>query len=87
MILIYNGADSVLISRIFNKLCSINNVRGTIAHISYDTISNWDLTLQIEEWRSRTIGLLGEPDNDGESNGSIFESIFELNEYLLRNEY
>ena len=87
LILVYNGADSVVIGRIFNKLCSSNNIRGTIAHISYDTISHWDLTLQIEEWRSRTVCLLGEPDNDGGSNGSIFESIFELNEYLLRNEY
>ena len=82
LILVYNGADSVVVGKIFKKLCSDNNVCGTIAHISYDTISGWDLTLQIEEWRKRTLILLDEPDDDAD--GTIFESIFDLNEYLLQ---
>jgi hypothetical protein len=40
------------------------------------------LTLQIEEWRKRTLILLDEPDDDAD--GTIFESIFDLNEYLLQ---
>jgi hypothetical protein len=79
---VYNGADSVVVGKIFRKLCSANNVSGTTAHISYDTISSWDLTLQIEEWRKRTLILLDEPDDDAD--GTIFESIFDLNEYLLQ---
>lgn len=81
LILIYNGADSVVIGRIFRKLCILNGVRGTIANISYDTISHWDLLLQIGKWRQTTLQLLNQPDDD---DGTIFESIFDLNEYLLQ---
>jgi hypothetical protein len=84
LILVYNGADSVIIGRIFRKLCSLNDVRGTIAHISYDTISHWDLLLQIEEWRRTTLQILEQPDDNDDNDGTIFESIFDLNEYLLQ---
>jgi hypothetical protein len=81
LVLIYNGADSVVIGKKFRNLCSLNAVRGTIVHISYDTVSHWDLLLQIDEWRSATLQLLEQPDDD--TDGTIFESIFDLNEYLL----
>ena len=86
LILVYNGADSVFIGKIFRKLCSLNKIRGTIAHISYDTVSNWELLLQIDEWRQTTLQLLNQPDDDTDGTifESIFESIFDLNEYLLQ---
>lgn len=82
LILVYNGADSVVIGKIFKKLSSLSKIRGTIAHISYDTVSHWELLLQIDEWRQTTLQLLNQPDDD--TDGTIFESIFDLNEYLLQ---
>jgi hypothetical protein len=81
LILVYNGADSVFIGKIFSKLCKSNGIRGTIVHISYDTVSHWDLTLQIEDWKNRTLSVLSETDDEEEED--LFRSVYDFNEYVV----
>jgi hypothetical protein len=83
LILVYNGADSVIIGKIFSKLCKSNGIRGTIVHISYDTVSHWDLTLQIEDWKNRTLSVLS--DTDDEEDEDLFRSVYDFDEYISRN--
>jgi hypothetical protein len=53
LIFVYNGADNVKVDNTFRDLCSQYNIRGATVYLSSDTVSQWNLTLQLDAERNR----------------------------------
>jgi hypothetical protein len=48
LIFVYNGADNVEVDNTFRNLCLQYSIRGATVYLSSDTVSQWDLTLQLD---------------------------------------
>ena len=53
LIFVYDGADNAKVHKTFRELCVQNNIRGATVYLSSDTVSQWDLTLELDAERNR----------------------------------
>ena len=71
LILGFNGADGRAVTVAFRTACTENDIRGVSVYMASDVINQWDLSLQLDETKSKIesliIGPAGSVDDDDNS--------------------